>query len=140
MKGWRMCGEPAAVEREVRITLTEKDAVLLQQATGEVPSLLNHAGAVFRLLWSIEAGGYAQGHTGIVSLYELCARAFESAAEKEGVEVDRLDCKLRSAIANLGEEQCQKKATAEDEAKQRIEEFASRWVAQGNRNPDEEGA
>lgn len=133
-KEWRMLGEPAVEELEVTLILTEKEANRFQQATEEVPSLLHHAGAVFRLLWSIESGGYAQGQNGIVSVLELCARAFEGAAAEEGEAIDSLGFRLRSAVANLREEQREQQVMTE------LNDFAARWAAQGNRNPDDKGA
>lgn len=83
---------------QVTLTLTAEEARRLERATGEVPYLLNHAARVFELLSSAHASGALDCHEGWPSLFELCGRAFNSAAEKEGEAILMLDGKLRPLL------------------------------------------
>lgn len=107
----------------VTLTLTAEEAGALELATGEVPYLLHHAAGVFELLASGIAGGFLEGHTGVVSVLELSARALRVAADKEGAALERLDLTLRRAIA--------------DAPGKAMTDFAQQWAAQGNRNPED---
>ncbi|MBZ0129481.1 MAG: hypothetical protein K8F59_10220 [Rhodobacteraceae bacterium] len=82
----------------ITITLSPDEADQLEKATGEVSYLLNHAENIFALLYSGVTSGCLDGHVGITSLFELCGRAFRSAAEVEGEAILMLDAKLRIAL------------------------------------------
>jgi hypothetical protein len=90
----------AATDAWVTLTLTAAEAGQLERATEELPYLLHHAEAVFALLHSGFVNGDLDGHSGVISLMELCSRAFRHAVATEGHTIEQFDMKLRAATAS----------------------------------------
>lgn len=86
-----------STEQMITVTMTEAQFSSIESATGEVPYLLSHAGNVFEFLFRIKAAGFDADDSGYLSIFELCGRAFRTAAEKEGEAIADLDRLMRSA-------------------------------------------
>lgn len=84
-------------EPVITVTMTEQQFSTFENATAEVPYLLSHAGNVFDFLFSVKAAGFDAGDSGYLSIFELCGRAFRTAAEKEGEAIADLDRLIRAA-------------------------------------------
>ena len=78
------------------VTLYVRRARAVQEAAALVPYTLRQAADVFGLIYDL--AGREKHDGSIRSLAELCQRALESVAEKEGDEIADLDMILRSAL------------------------------------------
>ena len=83
----------------INFSVTEDQYRMFEQAAGEAPYLLAHAGHVFDFLVSVKAAGFTGNESGIMSIMDLCARAFRNAAEQEGEAIAEFDRVMRIARA-----------------------------------------
>ena len=79
------------------LTVYTRRARAFQEAAALVPYTLRQAADVFGLIYDLVD---ARQDSALRSLAELCQRALESVAEKEGDAIADLDVILRSALAN----------------------------------------
>ena len=79
----------------INFSVTEDQYRRFEQATGEAPYLLAHAGHVFDFLVSVKAAGFTGDESGVLSIMDLCARAFRNAAAVEGEALAELDQVMR---------------------------------------------
>ena len=80
---------------EILLNIPADMAADLQNATNELPYLVGNAALIFQMLHKLTTGGFTPNEGELCSLYELCGRALEAAAEKEGEVISRFDMVLR---------------------------------------------
>lgn len=68
----------------------------------EVPYLLGNAERIFTMLFKMTAGGFAPDEGELCGLYDLCGRAFKSAALEEGDALNTFDQLLRNLLKESG--------------------------------------
>lgn len=69
-------------------------------AMADIPYFINHARNIFELLYAgFAGGGIKSDEPGVLSLMEVCGRAFKSVREDEAETLIMLDAKIRGAVA-----------------------------------------
>lgn len=88
----------------ITISLPLDKARALQKATENTPYLLSSAANVFTMLWSLTSSGFSPTEGQLCAVYDFCARALDSAGEKEGHALAIFDMELRDALKDHAEE------------------------------------
>jgi hypothetical protein len=99
----------------IQFTLTKDEWAQIDNALEETPCMRHHAQKVFELISSGNASGFIDpGDPGVISIFELCGRAFKAAVQ-EGQALAMLDRKVRASVG--------------DEVQRRAERFYGERIA-----------